>query len=97
MEGDQDNLVLNLYNRVRQLMEKYNALKEQFNLLNSENEKLKRRISEKETSIETIEQQYKSARIASGVVVQDDDREEARMQINRIVREIDDCIALLNR
>ncbi len=85
-----------LIDRVHLLMEKYAALKNQFIQISRENDGLQIAVSEQKAKIEYIELQYKTAKIASNVLAPMEDKEEARGQINRIVREIDDCIALLN-
>jgi len=89
--------VKDLINRVHLLMDKHRALKEQFAKVSEENGDFQRQVNEHKTKIETIELQYKTAKIATNVLAPGEDKEEARGQINRIVREIDDCIALLNR
>jgi len=89
--------VKDLIERIHLLMDKHRSLKEQFAKVNEEREDMQRQINEYKTKIETIELQYKTAKIATNVLAPGEDKEEARGQINRIVREIDDCIALLNR
>ena len=97
MTGDQDSIVKDLISRVHLLMEKHTELIKQFGQLKLENDDLQSKLSEQTEQIENIELQYKTAKIATNVLTPLEDKEEARGQINRIVREIDDCIALLNR
>ena len=97
MIGDQDIIVKGLVERVHQLMDKHKALKSDFEQVNREKSDLQRLVDEQKSRLETIELQYKTAKIATNVLAPGGDKEEARQQINRIVREIDDCIALLNR
>jgi len=89
--------VKDLINRVHLLMDKHRALREQLERMSQEKEDLQRQVDEQNTKIDNIELQYKTAKIATNVLAPGEDKEEARGQINRIVREIDDCIALLNR
>lgn len=97
MIGEQEDMLKALKNQIHLLMAKYTALKKDFGRLILENEELKESNSTQKERIEALEQQYTSARVASGVLVSEDDKEIARAEINRIVREIDNCIALLNR
>ena len=96
MVGDQESIVKDLIERVHQLMNKHRTLSNQYLELSRENEDLQRQVNEQETKIDTIGLQYKTAKIATNVLAPGEDKEEARQQINRIVREIDECIALLN-
>ncbi len=97
MAGDQESVVIDLVDRVHLLMERYTALRNQMANVSRENDDLRHQIDEHKTKIETIELRYKTAKIATNVLAPMEDKEEARGQINKIVREIDDCIALLNR
>lgn len=97
MAVEQDIIVQDLVDRVHQLMDKFSELKKQYDLINQENDDLRHSINEQKEKIYNIEQQYKSAKIATNVLAPIEDKEEARGQLNRIVREIDNCIALLNR
>ncbi len=97
MTGEQEDLVKSLKDRVHMLMAKYSALKKEYSQVILENENLQKQVSVHKNRIEVLEKQYNSAKMASGVLVNEEDKEMARAEINRIVREIDSCIALLNR
>lgn len=97
MTSEQEDLLRNLKDQIHLLMSKYAALRKEFGNLILENEELNNKIEEQNKTIEVLQQQYSSAKVASGVLVSDEDKEVARSEINRIVREIDNCIALLNR
>lgn len=97
MTSEQEELVKVLKNQVHLIMEKHRALKKKYGQLILENDNLTNQIEEQNVKIEALQEQYSSARLASGVLVSEGDKEMARTEINRIVREIDSCIALLNR
>lgn len=97
MTSEQEELLRNLKDQIHYLMSKYTALKKEFGNLILENEELKTKVSENNKTIEALQMQYSSAKVASGFLVNDENKEVARDEINRIVREIDSCIALLNR
>ncbi len=67
----------------RLLVEEQSRLKEQINLLVQKNDELNKKIED-----------LKFAKSLLGV---EDDSHEAKIKINRLVREIDKCIALLNK
>lgn len=97
MTGDQEELIRELKNQVHLLMAKYSTLKKEYNQLVLDNRSLLNQTSEHEVEIETLERQYSTAKVATGVLAKGNNVNEARTEINRIVREIDNCIALLNR
>ncbi len=97
MTGEQEELIRELKNHVHLLMSKYSALQIQYRQLVLEREGLQEQANDQISKIETLEQQYNTAKMATSVLAKDIDTNEARAEINRIVREIDDCIALLNR
>jgi hypothetical protein len=97
MTIEQEELIRQLKFRIRLMMAKYQALmKENESLVNDRNELLTL-VEKQKKEISNLEQQYTTARLAKSVLVPSEDREVARAQIKRIVREIDECIALLNK
>ena len=70
----------------------------------TDNERLKRRIDElsgqlhaKKQEIEVLESKFQSLKLAKTLTSSTDDVKNVKLQINQMVREIDKCIALLNR
>jgi uncharacterized protein YoxC len=59
--------------------------------------KLQSRVEELETSKSKLEDQYKALRIAQNVSGDNDKNLAIKLKINELVREIDKCIAQLNR
>ena len=85
-KGKLDKLI-NLYLRVKRekhlLNEEHVQLKEQFRVLILKNEELVR--------------QTEDLKFAKSLLGAEEDSHGAKLKINRIVREIDNCIALLNK
>jgi len=85
-KGKLDKLI-NLHLRIKRekqlLIEDQALLKEQIRLLSSQNEELIRK--------------QEDLRFAKSLLGADEDPHEAKLKLNRIVREIDKCIALLNK
>jgi len=67
-----------------------NELKEQIKELNSQ-------IQEKNKVSEELNKKYESLKLAKSIAVSSGDSHDAKIKINRLVREIDKCISLLNR
>jgi len=85
-KGKLDKLI-DLYLRSKKdrqlLMEEQSQLKEQIRLLSVKNEELIRK--------------GEDLKFAKSLLGSDDDSHGAKLKLNRIVREIDNCIALLNK
>ena len=97
MIGEQEELIKRLKKQVHMVMANFSALKNDYSKLVLENANLQLQVSEQINQAEALEQKYSSAKMASGVLVNDEDKEVARTELNKMVREIDNCIALLNR
>ena len=70
----------------------------------SENESLKRRVAElcghlqaKEHEVEVLESKYQDLKVTKTLTSSSKDVKDVKLQVNSMVREIDKCIALLNR
>ena len=76
--------------RLKDQLEENKRLKKQY-------EDLQKAVQQKQLLIEELEQKNQKLSLVKGIKADGDDKQDARIQINRIVREIDKCIALLNR
>jgi len=65
--------------------------------LKQQNEDLQKSVQQKQLVIDELEQENQKLSLVKVMVADGDESQDARVQINRIVREIDKCIALLNR
>ena len=75
--------------RLQEQTEENDQLRKQFEDLQAE-------LQQKKSLIDELEQKNQKLSLVKGIVAEGDNQ-DARIQINRIVREIDKCIALLNR
>lgn len=92
------NLVENIERRVSKLIKLYQSVQKEKEDILTENNKLKSDLSDKDESIKNLEEKIKLLRITKSVSTQDNKRnKESRQKINEYVREIDKCIALLNK
>jgi flagellar biosynthesis/type III secretory pathway chaperone len=65
--------------------------------LKEQNEKLQQIVQQKESQINELEKRNQKLTLVKSIMADSEDANDARVRINRIVREIDKCIALLNR
>ena len=92
------NLVENIEKKVSKLIQLYQSVQKEKEEILTENNKLRSDLSDKDKTIKSLEEKIKLLRITKSVSTQDDERnKESRQKINEYVREIDKCIALLNK
>ena len=104
MSGDRNaNIVERLRNSVMLLKENYRKAVEaktiaeaQVEELKAEIEALKKEMSQSKTQLNDIKTEQQRLIAARGFVAEEGDIKSARLRVNRLVREIDKCILLLN-
>jgi predicted nuclease with TOPRIM domain len=65
--------------------------------LKKKNEDLRLMVQQKQSVIDELEQKNQQLSLVKSIMAESEDAHDARIRINKIVREIDKCIALLNR
>ncbi len=65
--------------------------------LSSINKELEDKLRKQEEEINELKQQNNMLKLAKAFTAESEESQDAKLQINKIVREIDKCIALLNR
>lgn len=97
MEVEQKDIVVTLKDKVKKLLSLYNDLKAENTDLKSQSEKNKTIIKNKEAELDFLKNKYNKLKLAKSLLASSGDSHDAKIKINGIVREIDKCIALLNR
>lgn len=96
MDNDGKYTVHELKSRVKKLMELHEAYKAENVQLHDENERLKKELQQKEEDLAGCREKLSNMELAKGLA-SSESTHDAKIKINRIVREIDRCIALLNK
>lgn len=92
------DLVVNIESKVNKIISLYNSLKKEKEEILEENKILKSEVEDRDKDIKSLEEKIKLLRITKSVSTQDVEKnKESRQKINEYVREIDKCIALLNK
>ncbi|MTI32984.1 hypothetical protein [Xanthovirga aplysinae] len=84
-----------LERKVKLLLGKYQALKEEVGLLKSENEDLRSIIRMKQEKINNFQNKIKISKIVDTIAVEKDEATELKQTIDEYIKEIDRCIAHL--
>ena len=83
--------------RIRQLIEMYEKEKSANELLSREKTDIKEQVRLKQDKLKDLEEKYNKLKISKALIASSEDVHDAKLKVNRMVREIDKCIALLNR
>lgn len=86
-----------LYSKMESLIAKYEAVNEQHQLSLNRIEELSKEIELHEQAIKQLEEKNKILKLSTSIQSEQGDNKAARKKINELVREIDKCIALLNK
>jgi hypothetical protein len=97
MSVSQVYIIDELKQKIQLLAEKLERHKSAASALHSQNEDLEDKIREQADEINDLKKQNNTLKLSRAFVAESDEPQEAKLQINKIVREIDRCIALLNR
>jgi len=89
LEGIKDK-IQTVKDRMREHLDENSRLKQQ-------NDDLHQMVQKKQSLIDELEQKNQQLSLVKSIMADSEDAHDARIRINRIVREIDKCIALLNR
>lgn len=96
--SDQGFEELTLLNKkLEELFERYNDLRTKNKELKNENEVLERYLQERDEKLKELEIKYERIKISGALMGEGESAVEAKQKINELVREIDRCVALLNR
>jgi chromosome segregation ATPase len=93
--GYEELAVLN--RKLDELLKRYNYLRTENNDLRTENEKLKFTLEQEEGRIKELETKYERIKLTGALLGEGGNADEAKKKISDLVREIDRCVALLNR
>lgn len=86
----------NLKKNIKQILSMYEDLKEKYNELTNTNNQLQTEINQKNEIIQNLDTKIDVLKTAKTISISEEDKETVRKKINKIVREIDKSIGLLN-
>ena len=85
-----------LKRRVEELINDFKTTQDELNKVKSEKDELLKSLKDKEGDLVKLSSDYERVKLSGAILGESDDSQEARKRINVLVREIDNCIALLN-
>lgn len=96
MTNKYDELINAFELKLRKLISEYESLRDQNNQLRAALERKQEDLMQAHQQILEIRNSYDRLRIARNLSTTEEERVESKRRINKIVREIDKCLALLN-
>ena len=90
-------IVNNIEVKVRKLIERCSQLNSEKKGLEQDNKALNVELQEKKKKIVALQEKVKLMNISKSIDSSSEEIKESRLKINEYVREIDKCIALLNK
>jgi hypothetical protein len=94
---ESESIVNSLEVKVTKLVSLHEQLKSEHQQLLNEQRELLETIKLKDIELKDLHSKYENLKLAKHLVSGGEDTHEAKLKVNRIVREIDKCIALLNK
>jgi predicted nucleic acid-binding Zn-ribbon protein len=97
MSGQGYEELITLNRKLDELLDRYNNLKHEVTELKSGNEVLKGMLNEREEKLKELENKYERIKLTGALLGEGENAIDAKKKIGELVREIDRCVALLNR
>lgn len=97
MTDEEQNLLSNLKINVQQFFEEFASVENEKKVLENNVLNLKHEIELLQNEKSEISRRNEQLRLATHLLSGVDENREAKQKINKLVREIDKCIALLNK
>jgi len=83
--------------RIRQVVELYQKERIENGQLKKKSIELEDKLKLDDNRLNDLEDKYDKLKISKALIASSNDVHDAKLKVNRMVREIDKCIALLNR
>lgn len=97
MTDEHNELFISLKEKIKNIISLYEKAKKKKEELSEEKLSFINQIKEKDKEFEELKNKYKILKLAKTFKASDNDKSDAKNKINRIVREVENCIALLNK
>jgi|SRR5450759_4848928 len=94
-QGIEELIILN--RKLDELFNRYNNLRTELADFKNGNEALKAMLQEREIKIKELEIKYERVKLSGALLGEGENASEAKKKLTELVREIDRCVALLNR
>jgi predicted nuclease with TOPRIM domain len=94
-QGYEELIILN--RKLDELLTKYTDLRAEVKELNHINDGLRSMLNDRDARIKELEVKYERSKLSGALLGEGENAGEAKRKLTELVREIDKCVALLNR
>jgi hypothetical protein len=94
---EKESIINSLEEKIKKLITLHDTLRSENQHFSSENNDLRDVVKLKDNELKDLQSRYEQLKLAKLLVTGSEDVHEAKLKVNKIVREIDKCIALLNK
>ncbi|MCG8698856.1 MAG: hypothetical protein MI922_12445 [Bacteroidales bacterium] len=92
-----DNIIIEFRNKIKKIIYLYEEEKEKNKDLEKQKLTLEKKLERAQKEYQALEVRFNNLKMAKTITASAKDAHDAKLKVNSIVREIDKCIALLNR
>ncbi len=96
MDSSENQLIIDLKEKIETIVSMLEKSEQERIRLHKEKLHLSEQTKLKTIAFQELERKYETLKLAKTILGADGNSHDARIRVNRIVREIDKCIALLN-
>jgi len=93
----QEDIISSLEEKIKQVIRVAEGLRANNSRLQQQVDELSGRLRDKDQEVEVLESKYQSLKLTKTMASSPEDVRNVKLQVNRMVREIDKCIALMNK
>jgi transcription antitermination factor NusA-like protein len=97
MTDQEKNLLFDFELKIKQIISRHETLKEEKRQLQDKIKGLEELVDQLRADNQVVVQKYENLKLAKMLVASEEENKDAKSRIQKIVREIDKCIALLNK
>ena len=95
--SDIKSIVTSLESKIEKLVDSHHRTKKELSALQNQNNHLNQTIAQQKQTIKELEDKYKVLKLSKSLSTSNENTHELKLKVNELIREVDKCIALLNK
>ena len=95
--SDLKSIAVSLEGKIEKLVDLHRHTKKELSVLQNQNTNLNQTIAQQKQSIKELEDKSKVLKLSKSLSTTNENTTELKLKINELIREVDKCIALLNK
>lgn len=94
---DAKAIVTSLENKIEKLVDSYQKMKRELSTIQNQNNHLNQTIDVQKQTIKELEEKNKVLKLTKSLSTTNENTQDLKLKVNELIREVDKCIALLNK